>query len=229
MRGRGVLGMEKTLSRIRNLRARRKLSLPASPSPGHFSARGAEARSGSEDDLVEWSVRIRALIPDLQPRADRDEGGGGGGAAPHHHEVKKSNSERRKVVQWDLGRFPGRAQSEKSAAGRKKRSGSVSVIAHKRSDECKPPPSDSPAPAPAPAPAHYPPYPYPRHGSLPHAFRAGARRQQLGLGELMPQTQTQTQSPSPVELGTNLQEVGSFKITGCKWLLSFAHLRHYAE
>ena len=81
MRGRGVLGMEKTLSRIRNLRARRKLSLPASPSPGHFSARGAEARSGSEDDLVEWSVRIRALIPDLQPRADRDEGGGGGGAA----------------------------------------------------------------------------------------------------------------------------------------------------
>ena len=193
MRGRGVLGMEKTLSRIRNLRARRKLSLPASPSPGHFAARGGEARSGSEDDLVEWSVRIRALIPDLQPRADRDEGGGGAGhscpaPAPAHHEVKKSNSERRKVVQWDLGRFPGRAQSEKSAAGRKKRSGSVSVIAHKRSEECKPPASDSPAPCPAPAPAHYPHYPSPRHGSLPHAFRAGARRQQLGIGELLPQT-----------------------------------------
>ena len=53
--------MEKTISRIRNLRARRKLSLPASPNP---TCSKSEQRSGSEDDLVEWSVKIRSLIPD---------------------------------------------------------------------------------------------------------------------------------------------------------------------
>ena len=55
--------MEKTISRIRNLRARRKLSLPASPGPG-CSKTDQDQRSGSEDDLVEWSVKIRSLIPD---------------------------------------------------------------------------------------------------------------------------------------------------------------------
>ena len=157
--------MEKTLSRIRNLRARRKLSLPASPSPGFVRN---DARSGSEDDLVEWSVRIRSLIPDLQSKSDENGG---------NHEVKKSNSERRKVVQWDpnVPKFPGRAQSEKSS--RKKRSGSVSVIANTKSrDEKFCDNNNVSIPIP-----NYPSYPYPRHGSLPHVWRRnGNHRQNLG-------------------------------------------------
>ena len=136
--------------------------MPASPSPSGFSK--SEPRSESEDDLVEWSVRIKSLIPD---QTKSDEG---------HPEVKKSNSERRKVVQWDpaVGKFSGRALSEKCY--RKRRSGSVSVITsssaniktysrdEKLSDNTKP----------------YPAYPYPRHGSLPHAFRNGNHRHHLG-------------------------------------------------
>ena len=147
--------MEKTLSRIRNLRARRKLSLPASPSPSGFSK--SEPRSESDDDLVEWSVRIKSLIPD-QTKSDES-----------HPEVKKSNSERRKVVQWDpaVPKFSGRTLSEKCY--RKRRSGSVSVIKTHLRDEKS---CDNNK--------HYPPYPYPRHGSLPHAFRNGNHRHHLG-------------------------------------------------
>ena len=180
--------MEKTLSRIRNLRARRKLSLPASPSPSGFSK--ISARSESEDDLEEWSVRIKSLLPEA------------GKAEESHQEVKKSNSERRKVVQWDpnVPKFSGRALSEKCY--RKRRSGSVSVIPSSASagatiktlsreesgpggggagggrgagggggggggggdNNNKPPPAWS----------------YPRHGSLPHAFRNGNHRHHLG-------------------------------------------------
>ena len=156
--------MEKTLSRIRNLRARRKLSLPASPSPSGFNKN--DPRSESEDDLVEWSVRIKSLIPD-QTKSDES-----------HPEVKKSNSERRKVVQWDpaVPKFSGRALSEKCY--RKRRSGSVSVIPSSANiktysrDERS---SDNKADK-----AQYPAYPYPRHGSLPHAFRNGNHRHHLG-------------------------------------------------
>ena len=163
--------MEKTLSRIRNLRARRKLSLPASPSPSGFSK--ISGRSESEDDLEEWSVRIKSLLPDPAK-----------GEESHHQEVKKSNSERRKV-QWDptVPKFSGRALSEKCY--RKRRSGSVSVIPSSASgganiktlsreessagggggdNNNKPPPAWS----------------YPRHGSLPHAFRNGNHRHHLG-------------------------------------------------
>ena len=179
------LEMEKTLSRIRNLRARRKLSLPASPSPG-FPRPDPDSRLGSEDDLVEWSVRIRSLIPDLQTASKSDGTVVSNNNNNHHHEVKKSNSERRKVVQWDpaVCKFPGRAQSEKSA--RKKRSGSVSVISERavtasvsgaRRDRDT---SESHAPSPAPPTPQFPAYPYPRHGSLPHAFRNGNHRHHLG-------------------------------------------------
>ena len=82
--------MEKTLSRIRNLRARRKLSLPASPSPG-LPRPDLDSRLGSEDDLVEWSVRIRSLIPDLQTKGD-DSAVVSNNNNIHHYEVKKSNS-----------------------------------------------------------------------------------------------------------------------------------------
>ena len=181
------LEMEKTLSRIRNLRARRKLSLPASPSPG-LPRPDRDSRLGSEDDLVEWSVRIRSLIPDLQTASRGDDSVVSNNNNIHHHEVKKSNSERRKVVQWDptvVTKFPGRAQSEKSA--RKKRSGSVSVISERvvtssgvRRDrdlgESHAPSSASPVPSTPQLPA----YPYPRHGSLPHAFRNGNHRRHLG-------------------------------------------------
>ena len=181
------LEMEKTLSRIRNLRARRKLSLPASPSPG-LPRPDRDSRLGSEDDLVEWSVRIRSLIPDLQTASRGDDSVVSNNNNIHHHEVKKSNSERRKVVQWDptvVTKFPGRAQSEKSA--RKKRSGSVSVISERvvtssgvRRDrelgESHAPSSASPTPSTPQLPA----YPYPRHGSLPHAFRNGNHRRHLG-------------------------------------------------
>ena len=181
------LEMEKTLSRIRNLRARRKLSLPASPSPG-LPRPDRDSRLGSEDDLVEWSVRIRSLIPDLQTASRGDDSVVSNNNNIHHHEVKKSNSERRKVVQWDptvVTKFPGRAQSEKSA--RKKRSGSVSVISERvvtssgvRRDrelgESHAPSSASPPPSTPQLPA----YPYPRHGSLPHAFRNGNHRRHLG-------------------------------------------------
>ena len=176
--------MEKTLSRIRNLRARRKLSLPASPSPG-LPRPNRDSKLGSEDDLVEWSVRIRSLIPDLQPASKGDDSVVNNNNNIHHYEVKKSNSERRKVVQWDpavVTKFPGRAQSEKSA--RKKRSGSVSVISERvvtssgaRRDRD---PSESHAPSPAPPTPQLPAYPYPRHGSLPHAFRNGNHRRHLG-------------------------------------------------
>ena len=178
--------MEKTLSRIRNLRARRKLSLPASPSPG-LPRPDLDSRLGSEDDLVEWSVRIRSLIPDLQTASKGDDSAVvSNNNNIHHYEVKKSNSERRKVVQWDptvVTKFPGRAQSEKSA--RKKRSGSVSVISERvvtssgvRRDRD---PSESHAPSsPVPPTPQLPAYPYPRHGSLPHAFRNGNHRRQLG-------------------------------------------------
>lgn len=159
--------MEKTLSRIRNLRARRKLSLPASPSPGF--ARNHSSLAGSEDDLVEWSVRIRSLIPDLQSKSDENGG---------NHEVKKSNSERRKVVQWDpnVPKFPGRAQSEKSS--RKKRSGSVSVISNisnKSREEKFCDNNNVSIPIP-----NYPSYLIPRHGSLPGVFRNGNHRHNLG-------------------------------------------------
>ena len=180
------LEMEKTLSRIRNLRARRKLSLPASPSPG-LPRPDLDSRLGSEDDLVEWSVRIRSLIPDLQTTSKGDDSAVvNNNNNIHHYEVKKSNSERRKVVQWDptvVTKFPGRAQSEKSA--RKKRSGSVSVISERvvtssgvRRDRDA---SESHAPSsPVPPTPQLPAYPYPRHGSLPHAFRNGNHRRQLG-------------------------------------------------
>ena len=168
--------MEKTLSRIRNLRARRKLSLPASPSPG-LPRPDRDNRLGSEDDLVEWSVRIRSLIPDLQTASKSDDSVGSttNNNNNHHYEVKKSNSERRKVVQWDptvVTKFPGRAHSEKS--GRKKRSGSVSVISERAVTR------ESHAPSPAPPTPQLPAYPYPRHGSLPHAFRNGNHRRHLG-------------------------------------------------
>ena len=177
--------MEKTLSRIRNLRARRKLSLPASPSPSGFSK--ISGRSESEDDLEEWSVRIKSLLPDPAKGEETQQ---------TNLEVKKSNSERRKV-QWDptVPKFSGRALSEKCY--RKRRSGSVSVIPSSASggatsiktfnreeasagtggpgggggggggggdNNSKPPPAWS----------------YPRHGSLPHAFRNGNQRHHLG-------------------------------------------------
>ena len=163
--------MEKTLSRIRNLRARRKLSLPASPSPSGLSK--LSGRSESEDDLEEWCVRIKSLLPDSGKAED----------AGVHHEVKKSNSERRKVVQWDptLPKFAGRALSEKSY--RKRRSGSVSVIPSTPSTggqgSMKTFPreeSDNNNKHPQPPPA----WSYPRHGSLPHAFRNGNHRHHLG-------------------------------------------------
>ena len=143
--------MEKTLSRIRNLRARRKLSLPASRSPG-FTRN--DTKSG--DDFNEYgSVRITSLISDL-----------------HHSEIegKGNSSERQKVVQWDptVSKLPGRTLSEKSS--KKKRSGSVSVISgiyvrNTSDDICDSYPGT---------------YPYPHHGSLPHAFRNATRRHQLG-------------------------------------------------
>ena len=168
--------MEKTLSRIRNLRARRKLSLPASPSPSGFSK--ISGRSESEDDLEEWSVRIKSLLPDPAKCEDTHQ------THQTHLEVKKSHSERRKV-QWDptVPKFAGRALSEKCY--RKRRSGSVSVIPSSGGaniktftreegsggggggggdNNNKPPPAWS----------------YPRHGSLPHAFRNGNQRQHLG-------------------------------------------------
>ena len=141
--------MEKTLSRIRNLRARRKLSLPASRSPG-FTRN--DTKSGDDFNESQYgSVRITSLISDLS-----------------HSEIEaKGNScERQKVVQWDptVSKLPGRTLSEKSS--KKKRSGSVSVISgiyvrNTSDDIC-----DT--------------YPYPHHGSLPHAFRNGTRRHQLG-------------------------------------------------
>ena len=177
--------MEKTLSRIRNLRARRKLSLPASPSPSGFSK--ISGRSESEDDLEEWSVRIKSLLPDPAKCEDTHQT-----HQTHqtHLEVKKSHSERRKV-QWDptVPKFAGRALSEKCY--RKRRSGSVSVIPSSGGaniktftreegsggggggggvgggggdNNNKPPPAWS----------------YPRHGSLPHAFRNGNHRHHLG-------------------------------------------------
>lgn len=120
--------------------------------------------------LLSSLVRIRSLIPDLQSKT-LDETVG------VNHEVKKSNSERRKFVQWDpnVPKFPGRALSEKSA--RKKRSGSVSVITNIHNNR---PRDDKICDSESIQLRKYQSYPYTRHGSLPHAFRNGNRRQHLG-------------------------------------------------
>ena len=180
--------MEKTLSRIRNLRARRKLSLPASSSPSFLRNTNHHNNNHnllceSDDDLVEWSVKIRSIIPDSSSiiKGDSDNG-------PQSNEVvKKSHSERRKAVQWDpkVSKFPGRAQSEKCP--RKRRSGSVSVfpIDHPKFEQkssCKYRDSDGDNNQVCDNLSFLrqkQQYPYPRHGSLPHAFRNGQSRNNI--------------------------------------------------
>ena len=182
--------MEKTLSRIRNLRARRKLSLPASSSPSfirntYHHNNNHNLLCESDDDLVEWSGKIRSIIPESSSiiKADSDNN------SKHIEVVKKSHSERRKAVQWDpkVSKFPGRAQSEKCP--RKRRSGSVSVfpIDQHQHSKCEQKCSkyrDSDGDGNQVCDnlsflRQKQQYPYTRHGSLPHAFRNGQSRNSI--------------------------------------------------
>ena len=104
--------MERTITRIKNLKARRKLSLPASPNPTRLipnnSNQAAGTNSSNQDNSGNVTTlpysRIRSLSPDefeKQTAGGRVVGGGGGSqSGSSKGGAQRTVSERYRKVQW---------------------------------------------------------------------------------------------------------------------------------
>ena len=156
--------MERTITRIKNLKARRKLSLPASHAP--------------PDELrVELSSRVRSLSPGDAAYTAAERLRNGGGAGPHypHHQQQHGGSLHYGPPSSSSSSsgHHGRKEAGRSTSERRRVQWGPGIGAEKRA---------------APVGRNYSAgggkgprgYPYPRHGSLPHTFKNGTNRPPLG-------------------------------------------------
>ena len=101
--------MERTISRIKNLKARRKLSLPASPNPTRIVPSNAGSHQENGGNAALPYSRIRSISPDEYERQNGQGGSGtavaatrtgSAGGANKGGVAQRTVSERYRKVQW---------------------------------------------------------------------------------------------------------------------------------